>query len=397
MIIPHKTKFKLNTPWNTNQNLIVNHIELNINKNLLVIATNNGYRIIDSNTYSIVSLVDNYQDLIGDLSKALTFFSSRYVFFVGSDNNCSFPRNQLIVWDDYYKIKENMIQLNEGIIIQNFFLDKYLLFICVSDKVLIFDNISFSFIKSVSDITSNIRQIISFGVNGDDSLFGKVGCVNMNQINLYVYRRKYEGAFLELKKNIEVNTFDYINSFYFDQNKNDLIVLSKFCNKIHIYMIKDETEYDYALKHCFYLGNSINDISNLILSEKYFCLIANYRDIQIYKLNKTKKNIKTLYFAKCACGSHNSEKQIVVGKKQSFSSKSFIGGIIRKISGVSQVYQNYIINNQVKTNNEYILFFHKKLKKTLVLITKMGKVLIIKYSKKENVNPQIIKELSWLH
>ena len=397
MIIPHKTKFKLNTPWNTNKNLIVNHIELNISKNLLVIATNNGYRVIDSNTYSIVSLVDNYQDLIGDISKALTFFSSRYVFFIGSDNNNSIPRNQLIVWDDYYKKKENMILLKEGMIIQNFFLDKYLLFICVSDKVLIFDNISFSFIKSVSDITSNIRQIISFGVNGGDSLFGKVGCVNMNQINLYVYRRKDEGAFLELKKNIEVNAFDYINSFYFDQNKNDLIVLSKFCNKIHIYMIKDETEYDYTLKHCFYLGNSINDISNLILSEKYFCLIANYSDIQIYKLNKTKKNIKTLNFAKCACGSHNSEKQIVVGKKQSFSSKSFIGGIIRKISGVSQVYQNYIINNQVKTNNEYILFFHKKLKKTLVLITKMGKVLIIKYSKKENVNPQIIKELSWLH
>ena len=276
MIIPHKTKFKLNTPWNTNQNLIVNHIELNISKNLLVIATNNGYRVIDSNTYSIVSLVDNYQDLIGDISKALTFFSSRYVFFVGSDNNNSIPRNQLIVWDDYYKKKENMILLKEGMIIQNFFLDKYLLFICVSDKVLIFDNISFSFIKSVSDITSNIRQIISFGVNGGDSLFGKVGCVNMNQINLYVYRRKDEGAFLELKKNIEVNAFDYINSFYFDQNKNDLIVLSKFCNKIHIYMIKDETEYDYTLKHCFYLGNSINDISNLILSEKYFCLIANY-------------------------------------------------------------------------------------------------------------------------
>ena len=112
MIIPHKTKFKLNTPWNTNQNLIVNHIELNINKNLLVIATNNGYRIIDSNTYSIVSLVDNYQDLIGDLSKALTFFSSRYVFFVGSDNNCSFPRNQLIVWDDYYKIKAGGMKIH---------------------------------------------------------------------------------------------------------------------------------------------------------------------------------------------------------------------------------------------------------------------------------------------
>ena len=43
------------------------------------------------------------------------------------------------------------------------------------------------------------------------------------------------------------------------------------------------------------------------------------------------------------------------------------------------------------------MFHHKKIKKTFVVINKNGKALLVRYGKKDKMNPKVIKEVTWLH
>ena len=383
-------KYKFNTPWNNKANLLINSFDTNINNTLLILATNNGYRVIDTNSFTLISYIDSFMDQIGDLYKAKTFFSSRYVYFVGNEANASFPPNQLIVWDDYMKRKENMIMIKENI--HDFFFSKFILCVCVSNEILVFDNIKFNFIHKIEDIASNIHQIVTYGFNEDDTMIAKVGCSTMNIVNIYIYRRKKGKIYLK-KENLHIDTFDCINAIHFDiYNHNDLIVISKFGNKIHIYSYDEK--YSFKLKNCFYLGNCICNISNtFIYNDKYFFFMNSSENIQIYKLIKKINSTKTKIHIKCTCKEHSDEKQVVISKSKSSSSKSLIGGLIRKFTGVNEMYQNVIVNN----GRGCVMFHHKKMKKTFVVINKNGKALLVRYGKKDKMNPKVIKEVTWLH
>ena len=70
-----------------------------------------------------------------------------------------------------------------------------------------------------------------------------------------------------------------------------------------------------------------------------------------------------------------------------------IGGLIRKFTGVNEMYQNVIVNN----GRGCVMFHHKKMKKTFVVINKNGKALLVRYGKKDKMNPKVIKEVTWLH
>ena len=128
-----------------NSNLRFRFITTNNDHTLIIAATNKGYRVYNTSTYDLMSRVDDIQEMIiGDIEQAFVLSNSSVVIFRGTKNNSSFPRNQLVIWDDYLKRKIGLIILKQKII--EFSVLKHILFILTPDKILIFNLHSFKFI-----------------------------------------------------------------------------------------------------------------------------------------------------------------------------------------------------------------------------------------------------------
>jgi hypothetical protein len=80
---------------------------------------------------------------------------------VGSEDNTSFPPNQLIIWDDFRRSKIGMIMLQHKIL--DIKLTKNAIFIQVPFKILMFELISLKYVCSFYDVDSNINRI-SYGI-----------------------------------------------------------------------------------------------------------------------------------------------------------------------------------------------------------------------------------------
>ena len=98
--------------WNKFPNLIINNIEFNANKNLITFATNTGFRIYDSKTFTLYSTLDENQEIIGSLSKANVLYLSPIIVFLGDDNNKYYKCSQVTFWDDLTKCGIKFMFLN---------------------------------------------------------------------------------------------------------------------------------------------------------------------------------------------------------------------------------------------------------------------------------------------
>ena len=59
--------------WNKFPNLEINSIEFNTKKNLITFSTNTGYRIFDLKTFKLLSILDETQEMIGNISKQMYY------------------------------------------------------------------------------------------------------------------------------------------------------------------------------------------------------------------------------------------------------------------------------------------------------------------------------------
>jgi hypothetical protein len=131
-------------------NMVINGMFINQNNTLLSVATDKGYKIYESYNFLQVSEDDEYQDFIGSLRIALTFYESHLVFFVGKEENSTFLSNHLIVWDDIKKMKIGVIMLKENII--DAYVNKEGIFLLVKNKILVFGLRNLNYLCTIEDV-----------------------------------------------------------------------------------------------------------------------------------------------------------------------------------------------------------------------------------------------------
>ncbi len=391
----------LNVPWNIHDKLNINTIRISQDNELLIASTNIGYRIFDIETFTLLNNInEDYHKKLGNISNAITYYSSHLIFFNGYENNEQYKNNCLYYANEILKDCKLLIQFEQDI--YNFYMNKYIIIIIFTNKIILFDLLKLQYIKTISDIASNNKEIVSYNIDKDFLYIGKVGVNSQNKIEVYIYSNinKKEKQIIELKKEIEDNSFDSINSIFIDgSNTNYIVVTSKFSNKIHIYS-KDK-KFNYTLKFCIYLGNQLFTLNNFMFSEntKYFIVLVNNYIVHIYKLNKillkrqnaNAKKINTNRDNTCVCKVYN-DNEINMSLSNKLSSHSFFSGIYSKVTGATSIFQRIVIE---KIKEENILIFQKKIKKTFSVIQIKGGVVFIQYGKKGK--GKVTKKIKWLH
>ncbi len=391
----------LNVPWNIHDKLKINTIRISQDNEILIASTNIGYRIFDIETFTLLNnLNKDYHNNIGNISNALTYYSSHLIFFNGYENNEKYKSNCLYYVNEILKDCKVLIQFNQDI--YNFYMNKYIIIIIFTNKIVLFDLLKLQYIKTISDIASNTKEIVSYNIDKDFLYIGKVGVNSHNKIEVYIYAiiKKKEIHIMELIKEIEVNSFDSINTIFIDgSNTNYILATSKFSNKIHIYS-KDK-KFNYILKFCIYLGNQLFTLNNFMFSEntKNFIVLVNNYIVHIYKLNKilfkrqnaNAKNSNTNRDNTCVCRAYN-DNEINMSLSNKLSSHSFFSGIYSKFTGATSIFQRIVVE---KIKEENILIFQKKMKKTFSVIQIKGGVVYIQYGKKGK--GKVIKKIKWLH
>ena len=116
-------------PWNSKEFPVkINNIRYNQNYSLFVLATSKGYKIFSTNTLEQVHEETNKVRELGDISLAMTYYSSNLVFFVGKKSNGYFSEKELIVFDDFSQDKISSFKSKKEKII-NFYVGKYEIYI----------------------------------------------------------------------------------------------------------------------------------------------------------------------------------------------------------------------------------------------------------------------------
>ena len=311
------------SPWNNYLPVKINKMAYNQDHSLFVLATTRGYRVFDSKTFVSVCKVDDYQELIGDLALAMTLYKSQLIYFVGNDENISYTRTQLVVWDDIKKVKKSMIFLKEPII--TFILTKNILYIMTGNAVMIFDNINFNYIHKIENINMNEKLFsvshmetnspIAVNLDSDNDVVAYNTFKNKNVI----YIRKYytvKHKIKYIKKTTIETKFTDIQSILLSRNGSQLVTMNVFGNKMHIYDIDNECN----LRLCLFIGNHISSIENVMISpkkEKYMMLISEGK----MKIFAIKDNFESNF--KCFCDMHDDNE--LLGVKKNEGHQSFFG------------------------------------------------------------------------
>ena len=369
--------------WNKFPTLEINNIEFNSDKDLLIFSTNSGYRIYDSKTFTLLSNLNDKQLNLGSLKKASVFYSSYIICFLASDNNDIYQTNQIFFYNDYKNKIMSIINFQERVFI--YFLTKYLLFICLWKKILIFELTSLKCIYQIFDVDVH-EDIIAVNEDYNDEKnlnIIHIGFISTfyekeNVVSVYSFIIK-NNTITHLKQNGIITIFKNITKIYFN-NYNKLIVVSELGNKIHIYQTDNN-----QLLYCIYMGNHILNISNLSFNsnEKFLLCICDLDEINIYKL----KNINNKY--KCNCYSHPDKE---IKKRRKSSNNSFLGGYFTRMFNDST--EPFLYNSINECGGFYKCYFDYKRKDEITLINNFGSIIKYKFNrKKEKEKLKVVKTI----
>ena len=369
--------------WNKFPTLEINNIEFNSDKDLLIFSTNSGYRIYDSKTFTLLSNLNDKQLNLGSLKKASVFYSSYIICFLASDNNDIYQTNQIFFYSDYKNKIMSIINFQERVFI--YFLTKYLLFICLWKKILIFELTTLKCIYQIFNVDVH-EDIIT--VNEDYNNKNNLNIVHLGFISTFYEKENVVSVYsfiiknntiTHLKQNGIITIFKNITKIYFN-NYNKLIVVSELGNKIHIYDIDS-----IKLLYCIYMGSQILNISNFSLNkdENFLLCIFDLDEINIFKLiNNEKENFN------CNCISHPDNE--IIDRRRS-SNNSFLKGYFKRmISDCTEPYIYYPFNI---SGDFFKCYFNDLNDNEIILISNHGNVVVYNFNKIQNENLKVIKEI----
>ena len=363
-----------NPKWNKFPQLRINYFEYSQDKKLLIIATNNGYRIYETQTFSLISSLDSFQEMIGNISKASILYSSKLICFLPEDTNQYYNPKTLIFFDDSTRKNLGIIYCKERIF--NFFLTRYLLFLILWNKAYVFELKTLKFIFTINniDIDENLISIYEDYFNNNCKIINfavlHLNYKDNNIINLYKLLINNDNNELIGQQNLGIITnFKNIKKFEL-KSKEKIIVLSQYGNKIHIYNTLNND-----LLYCIFLGNKRMNVTNFNfdLKEKFLMFLLDFDEINIYKL-KINNNDKY----KCKCHLH-SDYEVKIRRKS--SNNSFLGGFFnRLVEDYTEPFLYKIIETE---GNNFKLEFDMKNKNILYLISNIGITIVYNFDRKK--------------
>ena len=346
---PDLTRLK---PWNSKDYPIkVNSIRYNHDYSLLTLGTSKGYKIFFTSSFlSAREDTDEIQNL-GDLSIAMVYFKSHFVFCLPSRYNKPYVSKELIIFDDQNQTKfASFKDKSEEII--NFFLSRNIILIITLSKVITLELLSLKIIDIIDNINT-MSKLLSF------NFCDFISYVKLNDKKhafVKYYSSKSHKVTSLIKKKIPSN-FEFMQTISLSSSGNMLSIVSIFGNKIHIYNTKDE-----KLKYCIYLGPSIQVIENVFFSEKktkYFFILKNENKFTILKLPFENSQ-------KCVCSKYDDSNIGTENKKDLLGN---IFGYIKKFTKNKDIWEPHAsgeLNGQIefldfdRNKSKYIIYINKK-------------------------------------
>ena len=368
--------------WNKFPNLEINSIEFNTKKNLITFSTNTGYRIFDLKTFKLLSILDETQEMIGNISKANVLYSSEIICFLGGDNNNYFKSNQLIFFDDFLGRSIGSLDFQERIF--NFFITQYMVFICLWNKIYIFELLSLKYIHKINrvDVDDNLISVQENYNNGKKIISLSYVSTIYNQeniIDIINYWIDDKSRVTHYNKKIIKTNFENIKKIYLE-GEEKIIVVNDLGNKVHIYQTNNN-----QLLFCIYMGNQRLNTSNFSLDpkDKFMLCLCDMDEIDIFKLT----NIDNKKYV-CLCNSRP-DQNIYSRRKSSLN--SFMGGYFNRIFNGSTVPFLYDHINQYA--DFYKCSFDNKRKDEIILINNLGIAFRYKFNRIKEKEPlKLIKE-----
>ena len=381
--IEHVNSFTRHPKWNKFPHLEINSIEMNSKKNLMTFATNSGFRVYDLKTFTLLSSLDGNQELIGNIMKANVLYSSSIIVLLGADNNNYYKCNQIFFWNDMLKRTIGIINFKERIF--NFFITQYMIFICLWNKIYVFELSSLQFIHKITRVDYD-DNLISIKEKYDKNtkiielayvptIYNQENIINI--ISYWIDNKTFK--ITHFKKSGLITSFEKIKEVYLE-GENKIIVVNDIGNKVHIYETLNN-----KLLYCIYMGAQKLNISNFSLDkkEKFLICLCDFEEINIFKL----KRIDSKKY-NCNCDSHPDDK---INFRRQSSHDSFMGGYFNRIFNGSTV--PFLYDNIHQYADFYICSFDNKRKDEIILVNNYGTAFRYKFNRiKEKEKMILINE-----
>ena len=325
--------------WNKEDPVRINSIKFNQDNTLFTLATTKGFRIFTANSYFLIHPIRKEINEIGNISIANLLYKSSLIFFVGNETNNNWKQNSLIIWDDTQNLKIGEIKLKDKIM--DFNLTKNVLSIFASNKIYIFELISFKLVKVIDGLNINNKL---FTYNTYDMIayttFKNKTEINIKTIN-YNKNHKLETFY---NRNFKVN-FDNIQAIQISHSGQYIFVSSILGNKIHIYYVQNGN-----LRNCIYLGNTISAIDNIDFNyskESKILFIKEMNKICLFSINENN------LIPKCNCQKYNDNDLL-----NNTSKKNEGSGLMSMFKSYFKVFIFLLFyRNLLKLKRNYLLIF----------------------------------------
>ena len=269
-----------NEQWKKFPQLKILSIDFNQNNTLLILSTNYGYRIFDVlNDFKLVSTVDENLKELGPLKKTKILYKSSLIGFVGDRDNKRFKENTFNFYSDQYKKILSKISFNQNI--KDFYISSSLLFICFISNIYVFELFSMKYIHCIPhcQYKEKLFSLIEDPLEESD----EEEFTTNNKVITVGYVSSYQNNIKLQKYIINKNIPNFVV-------KDELIVLSKSANQLHIYDYVNN-----SLLYCYNLGKGNLHIKDISFGLKNKFMMIHYN---LYQFDLIKKNIDR---TKCSC------------------------------------------------------------------------------------------------
>lgn len=368
--------------WNRYKNPVtVNSIRYNQDLSLLILGTSNGYKIFSTETFKPLGEESEANSKLGDIHVADSYYSSYLVFLLPSMFNKEYKNNEIIIFDDYFQKKIGSIKFkNEEI--KNFFITKDFISIVTIRSILVFELYSLKSVELIENIAYNDKIISCNPLNY--LAYSK----NDDRKTIYIEYFKSEKNKITSRKRQKIDSnFDFIQIIQFSPSGDQIVVVSIFGNKVHIYDTNTG-----KLKNCFFLGPKIQTIDKIFFSEKkpnYLLFIRNDKIFNIYKIGKAKEKDQ---IHKCICNIDNDQDLLIR-----------LSEMDKKNAGLAKPRTNSRNKNLTEPHaysdiETRLLFgdFDRNNHKDLTFINKEGQLIKFHFNKKRNGKIAPILSIQWI-
>ena len=369
--------------------LNIENFSLNSDKKIITIIQKNKIKFFSTNNFKEFS--DNLGDKFNNIKICLPIYSSEYVLIVGNKENKIFKYNSIIIYNlenEEISAKIN-INLEDEEEIINLYLILENLFILTNDKIYYFDIVTLKLIYIFEDVKGN-KNLVK--ISNDNLKIVLCYVSNLNPNVIKIIKIKFPERLTLNKKNNQIlysqslltSDFNSIQFISVSPLGKYLAVINEEGSKINIYSLRS-----YKARKFLWRGNGKVNIIECLFDDdsKYLCVLSDQKTFHIYSiLRKYIKKIKNQSFINKI---NEEEEQKNANKEIKESSFSGFFNYIRNKWGTKYI-ECFAKYKNTKVTDFDLMGFYFNEKKEIIAIDKIGKVLVIKFNKKNG-------GMCWLH